>query len=155
MTVHCISNFIHNHLKFLHFHKILLILFEKFSSKFLTVLTFLAARRWAPLVCWLTESKLSAQVTDSTHTVPKMDEFKKSPCGQISPCPGQTLRSNDIRMSFGLIIDLARSHLFRVKVMGFPGVRKWYKNVYKMANFQSRELIFCMKRYFWISSPPC
>ena len=57
-------------------------------------------------------------------TVLKMDEFKKSPCGQISPCPGQTLRSNDIRMSFGLLIDLARSHLFRVKVMGFSGVRK-------------------------------
>ena len=32
-----------------------------------------------------------------------MDEFKKSPCGHISLCPCQTLRSNDIRMSFGLI----------------------------------------------------
>ena len=88
-------------------------------------------------------------------TVEKKAGFNFFPCGQISLCPCQTLRSNDIRMTFGLLIDLARSDLFRVKVMGFSGVRKWHKNVYKMGNFQARELIFCMKRYFLISSPLC
>ena len=81
-------------------------------------------------------------------TVPKMDEFKKSPCGHISLCPCQTLRSNDIRMSFGLLIITPSCPQFSVKVLGFS-------DVCKTANFQVRELIFCMKRYFWILSPVC
>lgn len=58
------------------------------------------------------------------NTVEKKAGFNFFPCGQISLCPCQTLMSNDIRMTFSLLIDLARSDLFRVKVMGFSGVQK-------------------------------
>ena len=52
-------------------------------------------------------------------TVPKMDEFNKFPCGHISPSPCQTLRSNDIRMRFGLLIDPPIGPQFSDKVLVF------------------------------------
>ena len=108
---------------------------------------------WHQLKSWIIMDFFCAILSD--FTVGKKAGFNFFPCGQISLCPCQTLMSNDIRMSFGLIIDLAIGDLFRVKVMEFSGVRKWHKNVYKMGNFQARELIFCMKRYFLISSTVC
>ena len=87
------------------------------------------------------------QKPETKHsTVLKMDDFKKSPCGHISLCPCQTLRSNDIRISFGLIKMVSSCPQMSVKVLGFS-------DVCKTANFQAIELIFCMKRYFLILLP--
>ena len=48
-----------------------------------------------------------------------MDEINKFPCGHISPSPCQTLRSNDIRMRFGLLIDPPIGPQFSDKVLVF------------------------------------
>ena len=89
-----------------------------------------------------------------------MDEFNKFPCGHISPSPCQTLRSNDIRMRFGLLIDPPIGPQFSDKVLVFQTSLKrpifklesWYfawRDIFGFYYYFVTLTLWFLRKKFW------
>ena len=90
-----------------------------------------------------------------------MDEFNKFPCGHISPSPCQTLRSNDIRMRFGLLIDPPIGPQFSDKVLVFQTSLKrpifklesWYfawRDIFGFYYYFVTLTLWLLRKNFWL-----